>query len=165
VGLERIFIVNGAYTSDVGELDDIVESINKLALMKEDKDKGTYWNTGATKGVFHDRAVFKEYRPLARPIQVNGFGSNLATVAIAIGSVVLHSFVNGREDRFTLTKVLHIPDAQCNLVSGIQLEYKGAFAVTGNGKVYLYTRDLQAICRGRDPKWPISSERPTNHPA
>jgi hypothetical protein len=141
VGPERMFIVNGQYIADIGDVQDLSESVNKLALTGKDQDDDVLWDTGATKGVFHDRAVFKEYTPLVPPVQVNAFGSHLATIAVAIGSVELESFIDDQHtDRFVLTRVLHIPDARCNLVSGIQLDRKGVFATTGNGKVALYTR-------------------------
>jgi hypothetical protein len=142
VGPERMFIVNGQYIADIGDVQDLSESVNKLALTGDDQDDAVLWDTGATKGVFHDRAVFKEYTPLVPPVQVNAFGSNLATIAVAIGSVELESFIDDQHtDRFVLTRVLHIPDARVNLVSGIQLDQKGVFATTGNGKVALYTRN------------------------
>jgi hypothetical protein len=141
VGPERMFIVNGNYTADIGALQDLAESVNKLALTGDEQTDDVFWDTGATKGVFHDQAVFKDYHPLNPPIPVNAFGSNLATVAVAIGSVELESFIDDQtQDRFVLTRVLHIPDARCNLVSGIQLDRKGVFTTTGNGKVALYTR-------------------------
>jgi hypothetical protein len=141
VGPERMFIVNGSYTPDAGVLHELAESVNKLALTGEDQTDDVFWDTGATKGVFHDCAVFKHYQVLNPPIPVNAFGSSLATVAVAIGSVELESFIDDHnQDRFELSRVLHIPDARCNLVSGIQLDRKGIFTTTGNGKVALYTR-------------------------
>jgi hypothetical protein len=131
VGPERMFIVNWSYTADVGALNDLAESVNKLALTGDEQTDDVFWDTGATKGVFHDQAVFKDYHPLIPPVPVNAFGSNLATVAVAIGSVELESFIDDQtQDRFVLTRVLHIPDARCNLVSGIQLDRKGVFTTT-----------------------------------
>jgi hypothetical protein len=141
VGPERMFIVNGSYTGDVGLLHDLAKSINKLALTGDDQTDDVFWDTGATKGVFHDQDAFKEYQVLNPPIPVNAFGSNLATVAVGIGAVELELFIDDyNQDRFVLTQVLHIPDARCNLVSGIQLDRKGVFTTTSNSKVALYTR-------------------------
>jgi hypothetical protein len=138
VGSEKIFLIDGVLTAHAGEVGELIESVNGLALTQSEKGEDTYWDTGATSGVFHDRAVFKDYVVFDRPIQVNGFGSNLATIARAMGSVELESEVDGVIDRFTLTEVLHIPDVCCNLVSAICLDRKGAYSVTGDGKVAIY---------------------------
>jgi hypothetical protein len=140
VGPEKIFIVDGTIHSVINDLDDVVESVNKLVLTGGEKTNDSFWDTGATRGVFHDRAVFRDYRVFAHPIQVNGFGSNLATIARAVGTVDMRSWVDNKEDRWTLTDVLHIPDARCNLISGIRLDYKGVFAVAGDQKVALYIK-------------------------
>jgi hypothetical protein len=145
VGSEKIFLIDGILTSHAGEVEELAKSVNGLALTQSEKGEDTYWDTGATSGVFHDRTVFKDYVIFDRPIQVNGFGSNLATIAQAMGSVELESEVNGVLDKFTLTEVLHIPNARCNLVSAIRMDRKGAYSVTGNGKVTIY------ICGSQTP--------------
>jgi hypothetical protein len=137
VGPEKIFIVDGKFQSMVSDLDDVVKSVNKMALTREKKTNDSFWDTGATRGVFYDHAVFRDYKLFERPIRIDSFGSNLATIAHTVGTVDMCSWVDGKEDKFSLTDVLHIPDAHCNLISDIRLDYKGVFAVAGNQKVAL----------------------------
>jgi hypothetical protein len=127
---------------DLLDLDDeVIESVNKLMLTHESKSDDTFWDTGATRAVFHDRRVFKNYKEFKHPIQVNGFGSNLATVARGLGWVDLESVVEEEKGKFTLTGVLHIPDARCNLVSGVRLDLKGAWTTTGDQKLTVYMKN------------------------
>jgi hypothetical protein len=87
LGAERIYIVDNAILGEVPNLDEeLVESVNKLMLTYESKsDDDTFWDTGATRAVFHSRKVFRNYQEFKQPIQVNGFGSNLACAWFGLG--------------------------------------------------------------------------------
>jgi hypothetical protein len=52
--------------------------------------------------------------------------------------VDLESVVEQEKGKFTLTEVLHIPDARCNLISGVRLDLKGAWTTTGDQKLAVY---------------------------
>ena len=116
----------------------MVEQVNKMALDPGNRMARIYYDNGATRHVFYDRRLFKSYSILEKPIRVNGFGSNLSTIAKATGSVELKATVGSRTHTFTLTDVLHIPDSRCNLVSGIKLDYKGVHTSSGDQKIALY---------------------------
>jgi hypothetical protein len=119
---ERIYIVNNVILGGVDDLDeDLVESVDKLMLTYKSDGNGddTFWDTGATRAVFHDCKVFKNYQEFRNPIQVNRFGSNLATVTQGLGWVDLESEVEEERKTFMLTEVLHISDARCNLILSV----------------------------------------------
>ena len=84
------------------------------------KDNSCHHDSGANRHVFHDRSAFEDYENIT-PITVKGFGHNLSAMAIGRGTVRLQGRYKGTSCTILLSNVLHIPEAQTNLISGVQL--------------------------------------------
>lgn len=68
-------------------------------------------DTGATRHIFRSQELFHDYS-------------------------ILETHVNGlKEHTFSLSNVLHIPTAHCNLISGSRIDRKGVKTTTGDGKI------------------------------
>jgi len=67
-------------------------------------------------------------------LAVHGFGTSLTTQAVGKGKVILKSTYDGLACNFSVSNVLHIPSAHCNLLSGSRLDRKGVNTQTGKGK-------------------------------
>lgn len=100
-------------------------------------DASIYHDTGATKHVFNDRSIFDTYVEFDRALKVKGFDSSLAAAAVGKGTIKLEASCDGRKTTITLTDVLHVPAARCNLVSQSQLDRHGVQSCTGNGTIIL----------------------------
>jgi hypothetical protein len=96
-------------------------------------------DSAANRHVFHDRSAFENYKMIA-PLAVKGFGKNLFTAAIGLGTVRLRCKYGDRTSSILLTNVLHIPAARSNLVSGMCLDNAGVSTTLENGTVVLSAR-------------------------
>jgi hypothetical protein len=117
--------------------------VNVIAINAETtKDNGVNHDTGASRHIFHNRNLFHDYSMFENPLDVFGFGSNLSAAAIGKGKIVLNADCGGTARPFSISNVLHIPTARCNLISGSRLDKKGVKTSTGNGKItYLTSLD------------------------
>lgn len=99
-------------------------------------------DSGANRHVFHSRESFKEYQEI-EPVKVNGFGKDLNTCAVGIGSVHVEAWrQGGTKTLFELTNCIHVPSARYNLISQAQLDKAGAQAVVGNSKITIHQKGL-----------------------
>jgi hypothetical protein len=96
-----------------------------------------FHDNGATKSVFHDRALFRLYDRFETPVNVNGYNSGHSAPAPAGGVVRVDSIVDGKKFTLDITDALHVPTARVNLISGSALDKKGVTTVTRNGKIEL----------------------------
>jgi gag-polypeptide of LTR copia-type len=96
-------------------------------------------DSAANRHVFHDRSAFESYTTIT-PLAVKGFGKNLSTAAIGLGTVRLRCKYGDRTSSILLTNVLHIPAARSNLVSGVRLDNAGVSTTLENGTVLLSAR-------------------------
>jgi hypothetical protein len=106
-----------------------------------------YYDSGATRHVFHDQTAFETYEEIP-PLPVKGFGRDYSTVAIGRGSVRLQGHHGTSSPPITLSNVLHIPAARSNLISGGILDRAGVSATTRGGIItlsYNGANILQAI--------------------
>ena len=111
-------------------------TVNAIALnMNEPQENTINHDTGATRHIFRDQKFFHDYVLLSEPLKVHGFGSKLSAVAVGKGTIILHSKIGNSHRNFSLSNVLHIPSARCNLISGSRLDQKGVSTMTGNGKI------------------------------
>ena len=126
---------------DVGDDDDGIKfdevvNVNAVALNTDiPPEDSVNHDTGATRHIFRERKFFHDYADLDTPLSVHGFGSKLSAVAIGKGSIVLKASVGNSTRTFSLSNVLHIPSARCNLISGSRLDRKGVSTRTGDGKI------------------------------
>jgi hypothetical protein len=97
-----------------------------------------YFDSGATRHVFHDRGAFVEYTKI-RPLAVKGFDRAVTASAIGKGFVRLTSRLAGRKVSLLLTDVLHIPTAHSNLVSGALLASKGVNILSAGNTFTLFS--------------------------
>jgi len=97
-----------------------------------------YFDSGATRHVFHDRAAFVEYIKI-RPLSVKGFDRAVTASAIGKGSVRLTSRIAGKKVSLLLTDALHIPTAHSNLVSGALLANKGVNILSAGNTFTLFS--------------------------
>lgn len=100
------------------------------------------YDSAANRHVFNTRASFSEYEEI-EPVKVKGFGRELTSCAVGIGTVVVEGWANGigkKRIQFVIRNVLHIPTARFNLVSQSQLDKAGVSAEVGNGKVTLHKK-------------------------
>ncbi|KAJ7194901.1 hypothetical protein C8J57DRAFT_991550, partial [Mycena rebaudengoi] len=51
------------------------------------------------------------------------------------GKILLNATYDGVARNFSMSNVLHIPTARCNLISGSRLDRKGVNTQTGKGKI------------------------------
>ncbi|KAI0082957.1 hypothetical protein BDY19DRAFT_875209, partial [Irpex rosettiformis] len=72
--------------------------------------------------------------------RVKGFGSELSTAAIGVGTVVIQTTCNGTTSSLRLSDVLHVPNARLNLISQGCLERKGVSLRSTGGKMVLSIR-------------------------
>jgi len=111
-------------------------TVNASALNLNELQENTInHDTGATRHIFRDRRFFHDYILLDEPLKVHGFGSKLSAVAVGKGTIILQSKIGNSYRNFSLSNVLHIPSARCNLISGSRLDQKGVSTRTGNGKI------------------------------
>jgi len=92
-------------------------------------------DTGASRHIFHKQKLFHDYTVFESPLAVHGFGTNLTTQAVGKGRIVLKSTYDSMTRNFSVSNVLHIPTARCNLICGTQLDQRGVNTETGNGKI------------------------------
>lgn len=98
--------------------------------------------SGANRHVFHTRESFKTYMEI-EPVKVNGFGKDLNTCAVGIGTVHVEAWrEGGKRVLYELTNCLHVPSARYNLISQAQLDRAGVEATVGNSKVTLHKQGL-----------------------
>ncbi|KAJ3843954.1 hypothetical protein F5878DRAFT_603225 [Lentinula raphanica] len=113
--------------------------INAVALnLETPQNDSINHDTGATRHIFRERKFFQDYEVLETPIQVHGFGSNLSAIAVGKGTVNLQAKVKNTPRSFSISNVLYIPSARCNLISGSRLDKKGVKTKTGDGKITYY---------------------------
>ncbi|KAF7374996.1 Integrase catalytic domain-containing protein [Mycena sanguinolenta] len=103
--------------------------------LSTEQDDTINHDTGASRHIFHKLESFHDYTAFESPLVVHGFGTSLTTQAVGKGKVVLKSTYDGTTRNFSLSNVLHIPTARCNLISGSRLDRKGVNTQTGNGKI------------------------------
>jgi hypothetical protein len=80
--------------------------------------------------------MFKSYEQIA-PLTVKGFGHNLSATAIGRGTIRLRGQHNNHTSTILLTNILHIPAAQTNLISGVQLDRAGVISTLGHHSIVL----------------------------
>lgn len=98
------------------------------------------YDSAANRHVFNSQTAFSTYEEI-EPVKVRGFGKDLTSCAVGVGTVVVEGWKDGREkERFSIENVLHIPSARFNLVSQSQLDKAGISAEVGNGKVTLHKK-------------------------
>lgn len=99
-------------------------------------------DSGANRHVFHSRDSFKHYKEI-EPVKVNGFGKDLNTCAVGIGTVYVEAWREGKPKvLYELTNCIHVPSARYNLISQAQLDQAGVEAVVGNSKITLHKQGL-----------------------
>lgn len=91
-----------------------------------------YYDTGANWHIFNNKTVFDTYVSI-EPVAIKGFRKDITIAAVGCGSVCVEGHYSNCKCNITLTNVLYIPAAHCNLVSGIQLDKVGITVVTGIG--------------------------------
>jgi hypothetical protein len=111
-------------------------------------------DSAANRHVFHDRSAFENYTTIT-PLAVKGFGKNLSTAAIGLGTVRLRCKYGDRTSSILLTNVLHIPAARSNLVSGVRLDNAGVSTTLQNGTVVLSARAPHVVPLLQKP-WALS---------
>jgi hypothetical protein len=109
--------------------------------MGTSQDDSCNHDTGATRHIFHDQKLFHNYKRLNIPLTVKGFGFNLSTIALGKGTILLHSTYDGITHTSSLSNVLHIPNARCNLISGSRLDRKGVSTQMGSGNITYFNAD------------------------
>jgi hypothetical protein len=97
-----------------------------------------YFDSGANRHVFHDRAAFTEYTEIG-PLTVKGFDRDVTASAIGCGTVRLASHLAGRKTTLLLMNVLHIPTAHSNLISGALLAKKGVNILSAGDTFTLFS--------------------------
>jgi len=100
-----------------------------------DQNDSIHHDTGASRHIFHKHELFHGYATFESPLAVHGFGMSLTTQAVRKGKIVLKSTYDGVMRNFSVSNVLHIPTACCNLISGSRLDRKGVNTQTGKGKI------------------------------
>jgi hypothetical protein len=134
---------------DTITLDEDVQ-VNAAAIdpvaMRDDTCKH---DTGATHHIFHDKALFRNYEEFDSPLIVKGFGLTLSTAAPGKGTIVLRTTHKGISQMFSISNVLHVPIAHCNLISGSRLDRKGVRTMMGNGKITYFSKEHGAFASGR----------------
>lgn len=114
--------------------------INAVALNTEvPNDDSINHDTGASRHIFHNQQLFHDYETFDTPLNVHGFGSNLSTIAVGKGKILLKSSYAGVAKEFSISNALHIPTARCNLISGSRIDKKGVSTTTGNGNITYLT--------------------------
>lgn len=93
-----------------------------------------YLDSGATRHIFYDRAVFENYRQID-PVIVKGFETSLRGAGTGVGDVILANL--GGRAVIKLTNVLHVPGARLNLMSLGCLDDQGMKGETGDGQIML----------------------------
>jgi hypothetical protein len=116
--------------------------------MSEPKEEGTFHDSGASRHVFHNRKVFSDYEEFTSAVKVKGFDSSVEAAVLGKGVVKLTCRSEKGECTVNLSDVLHVPNAQCNLVSQTQLDIRGVHSHTGNGIIYL-TSNGKRFMEGR----------------
>jgi hypothetical protein len=91
---------------------------------KSPKTDACYYDSGASRHVFHDRTAFETYEEI-QPLTVKGFGHKFIAFAVGCGTVRLRVRCGNQESSILLTNVLHLPIAHSNLVSGLGLDDSG----------------------------------------
>jgi len=112
------------------------------------QDDSVNHDTGATRHIFREKKLFHNYTELENPLQVHGFGSKLSAVAVGKGTIVLEATMGKTKRTFSLSNVLHIPSARCNLISGSRIDKKGVSTRTGDGKITYYSAKNTPFARG-----------------
>jgi hypothetical protein len=116
---------------------DLVCHTRALKLSAPQADS-IYQDTGATTHVFHNRSLFSNYRPFTSALTVKGFDSNASGSAVGLGNIQIRSYYKGKPTSiFTLSDVLHVPNARCNLLSQTKIDPKGVHSHTGDGMITL----------------------------
>ena len=100
-----------------------------------DQNDSIHHDTGASHQIFHKHELFHDYAMFWVPIGGTWFGTSLITQAIGKGKIILKSTYDGLTHNFSVSNVLHIPTAPCNLVSRSRLDQKGVNTQTGKGKI------------------------------
>jgi gag-polypeptide of LTR copia-type len=140
-------VVSNEVPSYVSNVDsDNVIIVANLPILSDTvtPNSSCYYDSGANRHVFHDRAAFETYDAIT-PLTVKGFGHHLSTVAIGRGSIRLRCTQHYPHSTILLNHVLHIPAAHSNLISGVQLDRAGVTASLGNGCVTLSLRGSSII--------------------
>jgi hypothetical protein len=136
IGNELVFMADysGLDDDEIEKGEEVLVDASALSL-NTSKDDSCNHDTGAMRHIFHDQKLFHNYEKLDTPLTVKGFGSNLSTIALGKGTILLRSIHNGVTRTFSLSNVLHILTARCNLISGSQLDRKGVSTHTGSGRI------------------------------
>ncbi|KAI0094158.1 hypothetical protein BDY19DRAFT_901415 [Irpex rosettiformis] len=95
-----------------------------------------YHDSGANHHIFHDRAVFNNYREISH-IPVKSFGSTQSTSAVSVGDIYFNASCSSVATELKLSNVLHVPSAHLNLVSQGCLECRGVSCHSANGIITL----------------------------
>lgn len=95
-----------------------------------------FHDSGANHHIFADITVFRDYTATP-PLPVHGFGTDLSSLAVGVGSVCLQTVCSGKEVTVQLSDVLHVPSARMNLVSQGCLKRHGMACRTDNGTMFL----------------------------
>jgi hypothetical protein len=125
-----------SFVSETDSGNDVIVASLPILSDTSIPNQSCYYDCGANRHVFHDRAAFETYDTIP-PLSVKGFGHHLSTVAIGRGTVRLLPTYGDHPTPIVLNHVLHIPAARSNLISGIQLDKAGVTALLGNGSATL----------------------------
>ena len=137
-----------------------------------DQNDSIHHDTGTSHHIFHKHELFHDYAMFESPLAVHGFGTSLTTQAVRKGKVILKSTYDGLVHNFSVSNVLHIPTAHCNLLSGSRLDRKGVNTQTGKGKITyfnatdvpfatgsivkdLYKMDVETVKPGEEAQPPL----------
>jgi hypothetical protein len=100
-----------------------------------EQDNSVNHDTEVSRHIFYNTKFFHDYTLFESPPILHGFGTSLTTQAVGKGKIIMKSIYNGIQRNFSVSNALHIPTAQCNLISGSHLDWKRVNTQTGKGKI------------------------------
>jgi hypothetical protein len=134
-------VVSSETASNTHDLDDRDEDIVLKEIQsypEANTDSFDYVST-ANQHIFHDRKAFETYQvssSMGAQTCAKGICRN-RPYATGRGTVRVEGRYGDRASSIRLTDVLHVPQAESNIISGVQLDKAGVTATLGNGRVTL----------------------------
>lgn len=137
---------NANQADDVNLLQDNAYVIQETTLLAKDTAKAWYADTGATSHLVPDKAMFLTYRETPKE-EVRGVGGD--TAIHGRGTVEIVCDVQGKSVKTRLDNVMHVPTANCCLISIGRLDDAGGSAEIRDGAIKLRNREGQLIAEGK----------------
>ncbi|CAA3002976.1 wall-associated receptor kinase 2, partial [Olea europaea subsp. europaea] len=116
----------------VNSIDEIIATVSEINAI-QGKVSGWWYDTCATIHVCYDKSLFKTYHDIEDNQEIQ-MGNEGRSKVIGKGNVEL-LFTSGK--KITLTNVLHVPEMNRNLASGVLLGKLGIKSVFEFGKLVL----------------------------